>query len=141
MVKKIKGGVSVEKVTAALGGPVSAARESFEMLSAAYFTYKNTVQIETTRRTAILAWRDTKLAELDNQRQVLEMYLKYQFQERAHLIDEFFVRLDQGIQDNNSHLIDSAIGAILNIARESPLANAKELITAMRDPSVKSIEI
>lgn len=121
--------------------PVNAAGDSFKMLVDAYSSYKNTVQIEKTKRVAIEAWRETKVHELNNQREILELYLKETFKERAKNIEGFFATLDKGIESGNDNLIEQSIGAILSIAKQSPLAEARELMIAMRDPNVRSIEI
>ena len=120
---------------------VNAANDSFKMLVDAYSNYKHTVQVEKTKRTAIEAWRETKVHELNNQREILEIYLKETFKERAKNIEGFFATLDKGIESGNDNLIEQSIGAILSIAKQSPLAEAKELMVAMRDPNVRTIEI
>lgn len=121
--------------------PINAANESLNVLVKAYSDYKITAQLEKTKRTAIIAWRDTKTTELNNQRGVLEEYLKLTFKERSTNIEKFFDVLDKGIESGDDSLIEKSIAGILSIAKDSPLAGARELMIAMRDPSVKSIEI
>ena len=121
--------------------PVAAAGDSLKMLVDAWSSYKQTVEVETTKRAAIQAWRDTKLAQLENQRRVLEDYLAHAFKERSVMISGFFNALDHGIKSGDSQLINSSLGAILAIAKESPLAQAKEIVLAMNDPNVGFIEI
>lgn len=121
--------------------PTLAADESLKMLVNAWANYKNTVEVETTKRASIQAWRDTRLAELDNQRKILENYLSNTFKERSEMISGFFSALDKGIESGDSSLINSSIGAILSVAKESPLAQAKEILMAMNDPKVGFIEI
>jgi hypothetical protein len=72
---------------------------------------------------------------------VLEQYLSGMFKERATTISGFFEALDKGIASGNSELISSSIGAIVSITKESPLAGAREIIGAMYNPEVKTIEI
>lgn len=121
--------------------PINAAGDSLKTLVDAWSNYKNTAQIEKTRRAGITAWRDTKVLELNNQKEVLELYLKETFKERAKNIEGFFAALDKGIETGNDKLIEKSIGAILEVSKQSPLTQAKELLIAMRDPDVKSIEI
>jgi len=118
-----------------------AADESLKMLVGAWSNYKHTVEVETTKRSAISAWRDTRIAELDTQRDILQQYLAGMFQERSTMISGFFVALDKGIEQGNSELINQAMASIVAIAKESPLAQAKEVLLAMYDPNVKHIEI
>ena len=120
---------------------VSAAAQSLETMVAAYTDYKKTVAIETTKRVAISAWRDTRLAEINSQKEILEKYLSARFTERSHTIQGFFHALDKGLETGNNQLISHSMTAILNIASQSPLAEAKEIMLAMHDPNVKSIEI
>lgn len=122
-------------------GHLNSANNSLSMLVDAYSNYKNTAQIEKTKRTAITAWRDTKTTELNNQRKVLEEYLKLTFKERSTNIEKFFDVLDKGIESGNDNLIEKSIEGILAIAKDSPLTGAQELMNAMRDPNVRSIEI
>lgn len=122
-------------------GHVNAAGDSFKMLVESYTRYKETVQIETTKRAAISAWRDTKLKELSNQKEILELYLKETFKERAKNIEGFFAALDKGIENGNDQVIQQSLQAIIHIANQSPLAQATQLITAMKDPNIKEIEI
>lgn len=131
----------LDSVSKLPSGHLNAAATSFQMLVEAHYQYKTTVQVEKTKRAAISAWRDTKVLELNNQKEILELYLKELFKERAKNIEGFFDALDKGIATGNDHLIDQSLGAILAIAKQSPLAEAETLMMAMRDPNVKSIEL
>ena len=57
------------------------------------------------------------------------------------MIQGFFDTLDKGIEKGDDQLINHSMTAILNIANQSPLAQAKEILLAMHDPNVQSIEI
>lgn len=114
---------------------------SFNMLVSAWADYKKIAETEGTKRSAISAFKDTKLAQIESQRNILEQYLSGIFKERATTINGFFERLDKGIESGDSELIGLAIGAIVDITRESPLAGAREIIGAMYDPDIKTIEI
>lgn len=71
----------------------------------------------------------------------MESYLKERFAEQRYQIDEMFVRLDKGIADGNEQLISGALGAIVSIAAQSPLADVDKLIGDMDNDSITSIEI
>lgn len=114
---------------------------SFDMLVSAWADYKKIAEVEGTKRAAISAFKDTKLSQIETQRNILEQYLSSVFKERAATINGFFERLDKGIESGDSELIGLAIGAIVDITRESPLAGAREIIGAMYDPDIKTIEI
>lgn len=118
-----------------------AAMLAFQSLYNAYFSYKGTTQVETTKREAIAAWRDVKLNELNSQRELLEQFMKETFKERAVIIDGFFERLDEAIESGNDSLLEKSILGIISVAKHSPLMQAQELVEAMRSPDVKIIDI
>ncbi len=131
----------IDKISKLPVNHINAAGDSLKMLAGAYLKYKETSEIEKTKRAAISAWRDTKVLELNNQKEILELYLKESFKERALNIEGFFETLDKGIASGNDDLIKQSIGAILSIANESPISNAANLMAAMRNPDIKEIEI
>lgn len=120
--------------------PASNAAEGFNMLIKAYSDYKNICQVEHTKREAISAWKEVHLARTNNQIKFLESYLKERFEERRHVIDQMFSRLDKGIESDNPELIASAMSAIENTVKASPLQEAAQVIMAMNDSSVDRIE-
>ena len=133
--------VVIDNVAKLPVGAINSAGESLRLLQESYFSYKKIAETEKTKRTAIAAWRDTKILELTNQREILEKYLTLTFKERAKNIEGFFNVLDEGIKNGNDKLIEQSIGAILEVARQSPLEGAKELISAMNNQDIKVIDI
>lgn len=120
--------------------PASSAYQGFEMLTKAYADYKTICQTEHTKREAIAAWREVQLTKTNNQREFLESYLKERFAERRYVIDEMFKRLDKGIESDNPELITTAMSAIENTVKSSPLQEAGQVLMAMNDPTVDKIE-
>ena len=120
--------------------PTNAALESFNLLVQAHRDYKQTLEVERTKRALSADWRDVSIARLENQRDVLQDYLKRTFAERRHSIDEMVKVLDKGIADGNAEIINGAMNSIVGIVQSSPLKEAEKLIQAMNDPSVKHIE-
>ncbi|SAK89387.1 hypothetical protein AWB78_04707 [Caballeronia calidae] len=120
--------------------PLQAAQSSFEMLVSSWLEYKKVAEIEGTKRAAISAFKDVKLEQIGAQRAILEQYLARTFEERATTIQSLFEVLDRGIEAGDSGLIGGAIGAIVDISKQSPLAGARELIGAFYDPDIKTIE-
>lgn len=137
MVKQV---VEILKKTNPKAIPPAMAKDSFDMLVQAYREYKEIVEMETTKRQAISAWRDTKLAALENQREILKDYLARTFEERNYVINEMFERLDVGIADNNMELVNMAMDNIVAIVKTSPLKEAEKVISALHDPNVGQIE-
>ena len=121
--------------------PLAASGSAITEVIHAWSDYKKTVEVDTTKRASIDAWRDTRLAEIQSRKDLLELYLKETFKERAGMIRGFFDTLDKGIEKGDAQLINHSMTAILNIANQSPLAQAKEIMLAMHDPNVQSIEI
>jgi hypothetical protein len=120
--------------------PVSNAAQGFTMLVSAYQEYKTICQYEHTKRDAIQAWKEVQVGKTNAQREFLENYLKERFQERRHVIDEMFKRLDEGIASDNPELIGKAMSAIENTVKSSPLQEASQILLAMNDPNVEKIE-
>ncbi|GFM56371.1 hypothetical protein OH710_00745 [Pseudomonas capsici] len=121
--------------------PAISAGESFNMLITAYSEHVKISETEKTKREAITAFKETKLSQIESHRKVLEQYLSNTFKERSSAISGLFDALDKGIESGNSDLISSSIGAIVSITKESPLAGAKEIIGAMYNSEIKTIEI
>ena len=120
--------------------PVSNAAQGFNMLVSAYKEYKTICQQEHTKREAIQAWKEAQVGRTNAQREFLENYLKERFQERKHVIDEMFKRLDEGIETDNPQIISMAMSAIENTVKSSPLQEASQILIAMNDPNVDKIE-
>lgn len=115
--------------------------ESYKILVEAHNDYKKTVEVETTKRHAIAAWKENRLTDLENRRAILESYLIQNFSERRFMIEEMFQRLDQGIAAGNDQLIGGALGAIVSIASQSPLSNVDKLIGDINNDDIDFIEI
>ena len=120
--------------------PPGMAIDAFQCIQSAYAEYKQTVAIEKTKRQAISAWRDVEISKIQSQKEVLEFYLKESFKERAVQIEGLFSALDEGIDMGNMDIVGEAMASIVAIAKESPLAQAKEAISALKDLTVKSID-
>lgn len=121
--------------------PLASSGSAISEVINAWSDYKKTVEVETTKRASIDAWRDTRLADIQAKKDLLELYLKETFKERSGMIQGFFDALDKGIEKGDNQLINHSMTAILNIANQSPLAQARDIMLAMHDPNVQSIEI
>lgn len=120
--------------------PVTNVTSAFSRLLEARQEYRRIAEQEKTKRHAIDAWEKVRLQELKNQQVILQQYLDATFSERRHVIDGFFNALDQGLESGNLELIDKAISGIVDIVKESPLRQVDNLIAALNDNSVKTIE-
>lgn len=118
----------------------TAAHDALSLMINAYSEYKKVAAQEETKREAITAWKEARLAELNNQKEILHSYLEHSFKERRHMIDGLFETLDKGIQANDANIITNAMSGIINIAKESPLQQVDKLMLALQDKDTKVIE-
>lgn len=121
--------------------PNTAAFDAFSKLVDAYKDCHKTAEIEKTKRESIQSWRDTNIKSIEENSAILKQYLEHTFQERAAIIQGTFERLDQAISDGNNEAVGLMMNAIVAIVKESPLAQARQVIADMNNPNVTMIEI
>lgn len=119
---------------------VSDAKSAFQGLMDSYSDYQKTKQRELTNREAIRADRDITLARIKSQKEVLELYLKETFKERRDMLNQMFKALDKGLETGDIDVINSSLGGIIAVAKESPLAQARQMLVDVKDPNVKSLD-
>ncbi len=120
--------------------PLEAASNVFSRLIETHHEYKKIAAQEKSKREAVKAWKDVRLTELKNQKEILRSYLEEIFKERRYMIDGLFEALDKGIEANNLDVINGAIGGIINVAKESPLQQVDKLMLSLQNDDVKVIE-
>lgn len=130
----------VKKVFSKAPASPTAALDAFNMLVKSHHDYKVIAQQEKTKRADIEAWKDTRIASIQAQKELLHDYLARTFAERHHVIDEMFARLDKGIEDGNMEVMNMAMNSIVNIVQSSPLKEARQIMQELYDPNVKRIE-
>ncbi len=116
------------------------AKSAFQGLMDSYSDYQKTKQREMTNREAIRADRDITLARIKSQKEVLELYLKETFKERRDMLNQMFKALDKGLETGDIDVINSSLGGIIAVAKESPLAQARQMLVDVKDPNVKSLD-
>lgn len=121
--------------------PATAAVDAFNNLVNAWKDCKNTAEIERTKRENIKSWRDTNIKAIEENSAILKIYLERSFQERAETIQSTFERLDKALADGNTAAVGLMLNAIVAIVKESPLAQARQVIADMNNPNVSMIEI
>lgn len=119
---------------------VEAASNAFSRLIETHHEYKKIAAQEKSKREAVKAWKDVRLTELKNQKEILRSYLEETFKERRYMIDGLFEALDKGIEANNLDVINGVIGGIINVAKESPLQQVDKLMLSLQNDDVKVIE-
>ena len=111
--------------------PATAAVDAFNNLVNAWKDCKSTAEIERTKRENIKSWRDTNIKAIEENSAILKIYLERSFQER----------LDKALADGNTAAVGLMLNAIVAIVKESPLAQARQVIADMNNPNVSMIEI
>lgn len=121
--------------------PTTAAFDAFDNLVNAVKDCSITAEVEQTKRENIKSWRDTNIKAIEENSAILKLYLERSFQERAATIQGTFDRLDQALADGNNEVVGLMMNAIVTIVKESPLAQARQVIADMNNPNVTMIEI
>lgn len=121
--------------------PTTAAVDAFHNLVNAWKDYQNTAQIEGTKRGNIRSWREVNIKAIEENSAILKLYFERSFEERAATIQSTFERLDQALENGNIETVGIMMNAIVSIVKESPLAQARQVIADMNNPSVTIIEI
>lgn len=120
---------------------VNRAAQSLDNLVNAWHDCSTTASVEQTNRARIKRDRDVQVRAIEENSAILKDYLTAVFKERAGIIDGMFEQLDKGISSGNMELASMAIGAIVSVAKSSPLEGARELIADLRNPAISEIEI
>ncbi len=133
--------IKIPAITKAIPIPTTAAFDAFDNLVNAWKDRKNTAEIEQTKRENIKSWRDTNIKAIEENSAILKLYLERSFQERAVTIQATFDRLDDALAEGNNEAVGLMMNSIVDIVKESPLAQARQVISDMNDPNVNMIEI
>jgi len=82
---------------------------------------------------------EQRLIKLELKKDFLESILRG-FKERRENFDKLFDRLDKGIESNNLELIAGTLGAIVDIAKSSPIKHLQKMKDDFNNPNIKEIE-
>lgn len=96
------------------------------------------IQVEGTKRKRLSAYETTEIARIKAAEVVLRDYFAESFRERRKNFDEMFQRLDSALEQGNGEAAAIIVRGIVDIARESPLANMGDLgqiRAALDDPN------
>jgi hypothetical protein len=85
-------------------------------------------QEERTRRTHIEAQLLAQIESIRAVRDVITDYLARSFEERRVVFDDLFTRLDEAMTGQDISGVATVLGAIVDVAKHSPLAEAAELV-------------
>lgn len=121
-------------------GSPSQAAEGLTALINAHSNNVLVTQAERTKRAQIKADSDIAIKRIDSQKEILQQYLSGIFSERKHMIDGMFDSLNKGIEIGDSDIVASAMSGIVEIAKESPIKQAAQIICDINNDSVEKIE-
>jgi hypothetical protein len=107
----------------------------------AWKDYQTTREIETTKRTQIVADRDVRLSAIQAQADVLHGLIHQTFTERAHNFDQFFALLKHGFSRDSDQQINAALTMIVAQIKENPMTQALQMMQQINDPNVKRVDI
>lgn len=128
--------VIVGKVVSA-GKQATPAANPMEALSQIVDCVK-TIQCEGTKRKRLSTYEATEIARIKAAESVLHDFLAEAFRERRKNFDEMFLRLDAALESGDGESAAVVVRGIVDIARESPLANMGDLgqiRAALDDPN------
>lgn len=109
------------------------ARDSFIVITEC-LKYLGVREEEITRRAYIAAQRDTLVAAITAERDLITTYFAYQFTERRAALDQLFTILQQGVAEHDSTVIDRSLTGILGILQDNPLQDIEAFRTNWRNP-------
>jgi hypothetical protein len=93
--------------------------------------YLKISEIESTKRTDIIARRDIAMQTLQNQRAVFEQLMQHTFQERAAVLQKQFDALDHAMSNGDLATIDKALSGMVSVIQTSPFKSIQEMQTAL----------
>jgi hypothetical protein len=98
------------------------------------------IETERTKRKAIEAQERMEIEKIRAQKELLREYFGEAFKERRENFDKLFDALDKGIESNNLELIAGTLGAIVDIAKSSPIKHLQKMKDDFNNPDIKEIE-
>ena len=94
-------------------------------------------EVQITQRAEIAASRDIAIANIEAQKQALQLYLEKSFDERRTNFDKLFAVVDHSLETGNMQELAQGLQGILTLADSSPfkdLESVEATATALADP-------
>ena len=105
-----------------------------KMLTDALRDMNEVAEIETTKRTEIMAERDETIARIDATRRAMELYLNRTFDERRDNFSKLFDVLDRAQSNNDPTGMQMALSSILELVKTSPFKDFDSFKKSFDDP-------
>lgn len=96
--------------------------------------YFRTMQVEETKRQAIIANRDVLIERITAERDTLLAYFDHKFAERRAALDEFFELLHQAIASGDNQQLVVALSGILTIIQDNALEDFASFKEKFQNP-------
>ena len=96
--------------------------------------YFRTMQVEDTKRQAIIAHRDVLIERIAAEKDTLLAYFDHKFAERRAALDEFFELLHHAVASGDNQQLVAALSGILTIIQDNPLDDFASFKEKFQDP-------
>lgn len=96
--------------------------------------YFRTMQVEETKRQAIIANRDVLIERITAEKDTLLAYFDHKFAERRAALDEFFELLRQAIASGDNQKLVAALSGILTIIQDNALEDFASFKEKFQNP-------
>ncbi len=117
------------------------ALSGFNKLINAYKDNHRITEEQRTARMAIQAERDFNIEKIKAQKEIMLDYFDKVFKERKDNYSKLFKALDKGIESGNMQLVSEMAGAIVAMAKETPLKDLEKFQSQNRlGDEVKKID-
>ena len=133
-----KAGFSVAKHLGAGGKYVVQNLNPLEVVRE-YVSFLKTEKKKKTERESIAAKRDVAVKLIESEKDIILEYFKVRFAERKEALQGLFDILHQAVETKNEHAMDTALGGILGIVKDSPLKDCKSFRQARADNKILEI--
>jgi len=85
-------------------------------------------EIEQTKREDIAARRDTALAAISSQKEIILEYMRSTFAERAAVLQEDFKVIDQALERNDVQMLNAALTNMVQVIQTSPFQAIQQVV-------------
>jgi hypothetical protein len=99
----------------------------------AWHSYRQTREVEETKRIAIRARAEIEITRLKEQAQLMREYFQTIFAERRENFDRSFNLLEAGLAKGDDRQIEAALTMIVTLVKESPIRQAADAMRAIRE--------
>lgn len=127
--------------TAKKAAPVAQQMSAFSDMISAWRDYQSVREQQITERARIASDRDVNLTAIHEQASLLRLALTETFRERREVFDKSFAQLNQGLKDGNPEQVNAALTLITAQIKESPVAQAAQLMQSIHDPRITHVQL